>query len=550
MRHNQWNKVRRFKDILVILAKYGFDELLQRLDMPGAQWLRDITPIHREMGLYERIRCALEEIGPTFIKFGQIMSLRPDLLPRALLSELEKLQDTVPPDDFARIEQVLEENLEMPLREVFSVFDATPAAAASLSQVHRAVLRREGRIVSVKVQRPGVREKIISDLDMLEDFAGFLHNKVENLTPYDLPHLVQVVRRMLMKEIDFAVEARHLKTAAAYAAGTRVHIPAVFDRYSTRRVLVMEHVVGTRYKDILQASAIDARAVARQGLQAAIKQILEDGFFHADPHPGNLLVTQDMCLCIIDWGMVGRLTRTERFELIGLLKALVERDSEALTDSLLTLCLPPGDRIRPRDLERDLLEILDAFYAVPIKDVNIGELLLNITVLIRRHSLRLKPEMVIMIKALVTAEGSARLAYPNMDVASELKDSVGRLAVLRHRPEELLRRLRHLAAGLWSVQHDLPRRIQRLADKLERGDLNFRFQVNKIEALIHALENASNRLTVGIITGAVIMASSMIITTGIGPFIFGYPALGVIGYLLSVVLGIWIIITIIRNNRY
>ncbi len=543
-------KLSRFKDIISVLAKYGFDELLGRLDLPGSSLIRKVKPVDKEMGTYERIRCAMEDLGPTFIKFGQILSLRPDLLPKDFLHELEKLQDDVPAADFSKIEAIIESSLGHPIKEVFSVFDVKPIAVASLSQVHRAVLHREGSIVAVKIQRPNVEKMVTSDLDVLENFAVFLDNRMTDLKPYNLPNLVNVVRRTLVKEINFEEEARNMKIAATYAAETDIYIPEVIETYCSSRLLVMEYVNGTKYNNVSSASQIDGRAIARQGLRAAIKQTLEDGFFHADPHPGNLLVTDDMNLCIIDWGMVGRLTEKDRFELIDFLVALVDKDSEALVTRLLRLCHTSGRMIRVRALERDLLEILDTHYALPIKDINIAQLLLSITSLIRHHSLELRTDLLVMIKALVTAEGSARQLYPEMDAVAEIRDYVTLLAKRRYRPETMVRNLRHFLSNTLSGSQDLPMRIQRIIVKMERGELGFQFQLEKIEHLMKTLENSSNRLTVGIITGAIIMGSSMIITTGIGPHLFGYPALGVIGYLLSVILGLWLIVTILRNRKY
>jgi ubiquinone biosynthesis protein len=201
-------------------------------------------------------------------------------------------------------------------------------------------------------------------------------------------------------------------------------------------------------------------------------------------------------------------------------------------------------------MERELLDILDTYYAVPIKDMDIGQLLMSMTTLIRNHKLRLPTDLVIMIKALVTAEGSARQAYPELDVVSEIREYVSSLAIQRFKPETIWRNLRHSFSSIWAMQREIPRRIQQIIGKLDRGELAFRFQLDKLEQLVNSLENASNRLVTGIITGAIIMGSSMIITTGIGPYLFGFPALGVIGYLLSVVLGLWLIITILRTKKY
>jgi ubiquinone biosynthesis protein len=478
------------------------------------------------------------------------MSLRPDLLPNELLFELSKLQDEVPPVETSKIRTVVEKSLGQSIESVFSVFDNEPIAAASISQVHRAVLKKEGSIVVTKVQRPGIRKKIQADLDILESVAHRLHENSDDLRSYDLPNLVSVVRRNLISEIDFRIEAQNLRIARSFASQTDVYIPEVHHEYCSEQMLVMEYVQGEKIKDIDPGDKFDAQGLAKQGLNAAIKQILEDGFFNADPHPGNLLVTADIRLCIIDWGMVGHLTERDRYELIDLLKSVVDKDSDALVHVLLRLAKFDGEVIEYRALERELLYILNTYFAVPIRDVNIGQLLMAIVTLLRNYHLQLPPDLVIMVKALVTAEGTARLVYPELDVVSEAKNYVSRLAEQRFKPENLWRSFQSSVSSIWTSQRDIPRQLLHILSKLESGELGLHFHLDKLARLVNTLDNSSNRLTTGIIVAALIVGSSMIITTGVGPFIFGFPALGVIGYLISTVLGLWLVITILRTKKY
>jgi len=549
MQWNELQKIKRFKDIISTLTKYGFDDFVQRLEIPGAAIIRKIHPVEIEMGLFERIRCAMEDLGPTFVKMGQIMSLRSDLLPPEFLDELSKLQDEVPPSETDDIKATIEENIEQSIEDVFSVFNVEPLAAASLSQIHQAVLKQEGKIVCIKVQRPGIREKIQSDMAILETFINFVHQKFDELKSYDLPGLIKVVRSHLMKEIDFSIEARNMRIARSNADEGSIYIPAVYQDYCSEKILVMDFVQGTKLKDAVFPAQKDARQTALQGLKAGIFQILEDGFFHADPHPGNILIVDDGRTAIIDWGMVGRLTETERFELIDLLKGIVDKDSGSILRSLLVMCKSIGKDMDERALERDILDVLDAYYAVPIKDMHIGRLLMSLSNLLRTHRLQLPTNLVIMIKALVTAEGSARLIYPDLDVVSETRSLVHRLALKRYKPEVVWRRISQAFSSILNLQRELPAQLRQIVSKLDKGKLEMRFQLDELEQLVNSLENASSRLTTGIITGAIIMGSSMIITTGIGPHIFGFPALGVIGYIMSVLLGIWLIITILRSKR-
>ena len=540
----------RFKDIVVILMKYGFDDLIDRLEIPGMQLIKKMHKVDHEMGTFERIRRALEDLGPTFVKIGQIMSLRPDLIPPPLVAELSKLQDDVAPLEFSRIKAEVERSTGRSLEEIFSIFDSEPLAAASVSQVHRAVLKRDGLIACIKVQRPGIRSKIKRDLDILAALVGQLHERIETLRTYDLPNLVRVTRRTLLRELDFKREARNMKIARNYAAAhPEIIIPLVYEEYCNEHLLVMEFIQGTRVRDLKAEAFADPESLAKKGLRAAIRQILEDGFFHADPHPGNLLITEEECICLLDWGMTGRLSDRDRFELIDLLKSVVDNDGEAMLHALLHLG-SAQEVVDQRGLERELLDILDSYSAVPIKDMNIGQLLMAITELLRTYHLRLPPDLILMIKALVTAEGTARLMYPDLNVVSEARGYISGLAMERFKPESLWRDLRFTLSQILDLQQEAPMRLMRILNKADKGELSLGFRHENLEGLRNTLDNTINRLTFGIIIGAMIIGSSMIITTGVGPLLFGFPAMGVIGYIISGVLGLWLIYNILRHRKY
>jgi ubiquinone biosynthesis protein len=540
----------RFKEIVMILMKYGFEDLIDRLDMPGLKLIKRISRMDQGMGTFERIRHALEELGPTFVKFGQIMSLRPDLLPPRLIDELSRLQDDVAPVDISEIQEVVEEGTGRPLLETFSVFDATPLAAASISQVHRGALKKDGRIAGIKVQRPGIRSKMNTDLDILAMVAGRVHERMDELKSFDLPNLIQLIKRTLLRELDFKREALNMKIARSYAGeASEIYIPEVYEEYCTERILVMEYIQGSKLKDVTTATLSDPASLARQGLRAAIHQILEDGFFHADPHPGNVLITEDERICLVDWGMTGRLSERDRHRLIYLLKSVLDKDGEAMVHALLRIGHAEAS-IDQRALERELLDIVDSHFAVPVKDMNIGRLLMEITELLRTYRLGLPPDLVIMIKALVTAEGTARHIYPDLNVFVEAKEYISNLAIERFSPESLWRSLRFAASQFLSIQKELPNRLESILSKADRGELTLGFRHENLAGLRNTLDNITNRLTFGIIISAMIIGSSMIITTGIGPLLFGFPALGVIGYLISGVLGLWLVFNIIRKRKY
>lgn len=542
--------INRLKDIAKVMLRFGFEDLLERIDLPGVPMPQKEAPAEGHLTTEERIRRVLEELGSTFIKFGQIMSLRPDLLPASMIRELGKLQDDVGRVDFEAIKAVVEATYQTKLETVFAVFDPAPLAAASIAQVHKAVLRKEGAIVSVKIRRPDIRSTMEKDMDILDYIAGRLHANFEPLKVYDLPALVNHVRRTLRREMDLRREARNIAIARSHLKEERdIRVPAVYQAYSSESILVMEHIQGTQVKEIAFEDDDQARYFARLGLRTAVRQILDDGFFHADPHPGNMMVTADNRLCLIDWGMVGRLTERDRQELIALLQAILRRDSHGLMTALFRLGDVDGT-IDRRGLERELLDVVDSYYAVPLEEMNIGQLLMAIANIMREYRLKLHPDLLLMIKALVTAEGTARLIYPQLDVIAESRRDIERLARERFGLRRIWQAAKSSLPALFHHRREIPGRLLRIVQKVEAGDLRIQFAHTNLENLLNTLENITNRLTFAMITAAMIVGSSMIITTGVRPHIMGYPAIGVVGYFISAVMGLWLLFNIIRTRKY
>ncbi len=540
----------RFKDIVMTLFKYGFDDVVERFDLPGKMIIEKIYSPYEHMTTWQRIRYTLEELGPTFVKFGQVLSLRPDLIPPPLVLELQKLQDEVTAESYEDIREVLQKNLTKPIEEVFEIFEETPVAGASLAQVHRAVLKEGRQAVAVKIQRPGITQKIDTDLYILSVLAHKLHERMESMEIYNLPELVEEFKKNLMYELDFRRETRNMKISQGNLSQMKdIRVPGVYDEYCTEQMITMELIEGVRLKDLEPQTLHERESIARRGLQLTIKQVLEDGFFHADPHPGNIFIVDKKVICLLDWGTVGRLTQEIRFELTDLLKAVVERDSEGILEILLRIC-SHDEVVSERLLQREILDILDACHNVPLGEVNISELLFEITELLRKHRIRLPSDLAIMIKTLMTAEGTARQLYPGLNVVAEAEPFVEKLALDRWKPENLFRGFRRSLGRFYNLQKKVPVGLQRIVGKVDRGELTIQFQHKNLEELQGTLENIANRVTIGLIIAAMIIGSSMVITTGVRPFLFGYPAFGIVGYLISAVMGLWLIYNIIRARKF
>jgi ubiquinone biosynthesis protein len=541
----------RLKDMAFILAKYGFGDLLQRLDLPVKKLVHSISPqIDADMDVFQRIRLALEELGPTFVKFGQILSMRPDMLPLSMIRELTKLQDAVSPIPFEDVKAVLEQEFDTSLECIFQSFDPEPVAAASLSQVHKAIHPGAKRVVAVKVRRPGIVKTVETDLNILETLARQAHNNIDALQVYDLPAIVETCRRTLLREIDFSREARYIQIAKSkIEQASDILIPEVFTEYTTPRVLVTAFVKGTKITSDMDLPETDRKSLAAAGLRSAVLQILDHGFYHADPHPGNMVITSDNRLCLMDWGMVGRLTPDEKNDLLFLIRAAVDKDSKKVTEMLLNIATAQKT-VTVQQLEKDIMDIMDVYMSLPLKDIQMGQLLEDLVQVLKSHNLRLPPDMSIIVKAMITVEGTARILYPDLDVISEAEPHVRKLVSRQYSKGYLWQRLRNNLAAMWTLQKHLPDTLSTILKKIKHNELIIGFDHKNLSPLQKALENSFNRLTLGIVLGALIIGSSMIITTGVGPLLFGYPALGMSGYLISAILGLWLVITIIRGRDY
>jgi ubiquinone biosynthesis protein len=540
--------VGRLKDIVLILARYGFDDIADRLALPGKLLVHKAMRVDERLTTAERVRLALEELGPTFVKFGQVMSMRADLLPADWLHELRKLHAEVPPVPLAEIRPQIERDLRRPLEEVFVRFDETPIAAASLAQVHRAVLREERRAVAVKVQRPDIRDSIDADFAIMKTIANRLDQRMAGAAMFDLPKLVEEFRRTLFRELDYGREARNMRIFRANLDNSQsIRVPELFERLSSPTMIVMELVDGVSLSDVPAGEPERRRKLARLGLQGIIRQVFRDGFFHADPHPGNIVVGPEDTLYMLDCGMVGRVTEETRFRLTDLIQATIGRDPERLVNVLLDLT-EEHERIDRQALQLDVLDILDAYHSVPLEKLRLGRFLSEVADLLNRHKLRLPENLTMVLKTLITAEGVARELHPGLDVVSELRPLISQLVAEHYKPENLWRSVRSQLSLFWSLQRRLPKRLSHIVEKLERGELTMRFEHENLEKLQHTLDNIASRLTVAIIIAAMLIGSSLIVTAQVGPTLFGFPALGVIGYTISGLLGLWIVFSILRSG--
>ena len=539
----------RVKEIFAVFARHGFADLLNQLDLPAGipRRFRSAPRPHRSK--WERIRLAAEELGPAWVKFGQLLSMRPDLIPHPLILELRKLQNAVPPLPFAEIRESLIEELEGEPAEVFAEFQEVPIAAASLAQVYFARLREDNAPVAVKVQRPGIARLIRADLDLATWIAHQLHQRIDGLHPFDLPSVVEAVKEGVERELDFRREARN----QTYFNEINPHpelvfAPIVYHDYTTAKVLVMERIDGTPVgPDAVTPEK--AHAIAAAGAQSIVHQVLIDGFFHADPHAGNVLIGPDGRLCFLDWGLAGHLTRRLRYALADFWIAAVEGDAERVVRIAAELA-PPGARTDLREMEKDVTLALREELNFAIGRQELGRAMLKLLFVFGDHGIPLSRDYAMMAKSVLAIEEVGRALDPKFDLREHAGPVLKQLFRQRTGPRSMARRSSEFIRSTLSGLQELPAAVQRLVRRFEHDDITVNLQHKGLEDLDDAIKTASNRITLGVVSGSLIIGSSMIVTTGIRPLLFGYPALGIIGYLLSAMVGFYIIWDIVRHGGH
>lgn len=539
-----------------MLAAYGFGSILASLNIEKyiiltRKLLRSRgVPSARRMTQWERLRHALEELGPTFIKLGQFMSNRPDILPGALIAELEKLQDSVAPFPAKEAVAILERELGRPVSEVFARFEEQPCASASIAQVHKAVLR-SGDEVAVKIQRPRIVDRIAEDIGILGHLASLAERSYRPLQRLRPTQLVEEFRRMLDKELDFAVESSHIaRFRKDFEHDHKIMAPAVYGALSTRRVLVTEFVHGVGVLDLerLRAMGLDTREIARRGAEAMLKQIFDFGFFHADPHPGNILVQEDGTICFLDFGAVGILPPSLRHHLGLILYGVVTKDSQRIIKTLALLTHEPLHDMPA--LEYDLTEFIEEYSLAQLREVNVGDILRRFTRIIVDHELTIIPGFYVLLRAIVTTEGVGYRLDPEFNMVSYLEPYVKRL--IRHAPRApyFAYDTYFLALDIAGLIKDLPFETRELLRQARTGQLKVQFEHRGLESMVTAHTQLVNRLVFSIVLAALIIGSSVVVHSGLPPHFYGVPAFGIIGFALAALIGFGLLFAMLRKRRW
>jgi len=546
----------RLHEIASVMIRYGWGDLVRVLGISGALE-RAGRVLHwqstSEMSQLEapvRIRRALEELGPTFVKLGQVLATRVDMFPPHWIAEFEKLHSQVPAVPYDILHPYLVAALKGEPSEVFGEFDPVPLAAASIAQVHRATLK-DGTPVVVKIRRPGIEAVIRSDLRIMEHAARLLESEMPDSRRYDPVHIVSQFRRSLSRELDLAKEARNIdQFSRHFADDPLVKIPRVYWEFTNDRVNVQEQMIGMVgvVPDKLRAHGLDPKLLATRGADTVLRMVLEHGYFHADPHPGNVLFLPDNRIGLIDFGMVGMLTQTRRNQIVDLLHALSLKDEQALLQVLLDWS---GESVGDEDrLAYDVTELLQSYDDLQLKDVKIAALLNDITALMRDNNLLLPADLILLFKTLISLEGLGQQLDPEFHMIDHVTPFVERVIQQRYTPQALLKRGRKSVREALDVVANLPRDLQHLLRDVRRGRVKIDLDLKRLDHFGHQLDRASNRLTMGLLTASLVIGSSIIMTVEGGPKLFGLPLFGLLGFLIAFLNSLWIIFSIWRSGKH
>ena len=548
---------KRLVEIVRVLARHGFGEVVTRLHLLDAIPARLATGLRltpesakQQASRGERLRAVLVELGPTYVKLGQVLSTRPDLIPPDICADLETLQDRVPPVSNEEAAQVILAELGRDPAGAFGSFDETPIASASISQVHRATLK-DGAAVAVKVQRPGIASLIESDTELLGSIAEWLVERGIDTPGFDPVGTVEEFSRSVRRELDFVHEARALERFTRNFDGSDiVHFPTVYSDLSTPRVLTMEWIAGISLRDMdkLRRDGHDFGRIAHNGVEVVLKQVFEHGLFHGDPHPGNIFVLPGDVICLIDCGMVGQLMPDDTERFADLLLAVFRKDTSQATSAVLELTETAG-AIDRKALERDIHEFTESDAERMMEGLAFGEALNRVVGILHQHGLVLPPRYTLLIKALATIEQVGRNLDPSLDIASQIRPYVEELLKRRYSARRVAS---DVSAAMWDMVRlgrSLPADVRELVGSFKHDGFKIALRPEDIHRLTDAQERSSNRVAFGMIIGSLIIGSSLLMQLSRGPNFLGLPVIGLVGYLIAAVLGLGMIFSMWRSRR-
>jgi ubiquinone biosynthesis protein len=551
-----YRHLNRYRQILQILFKYGFDDLIDRLGIE--QYLeiglkiisrRKRKDIKR-LSQAERIREVLVELGPTFIKMGQVLSTRTDLIPLEYILELSKLQDRVPPFSYDQVCQIFDEEFGKSPEELFQSFEKEPEGSASIGQVHKAQLFSD-ELVAVKVQRPGIKKIIEIDLEILMHLATLAEKHLEEFEAHRPTKIIKEFARSLERELDYSIEAVHIERFnRQFADDQTIYVPKVYRDLSSKCILVMEYVSGIKATEIerIREKGYDLKKLARRGTDLVMKQIFVHGFFHADPHPGNVWVLPNDTICFLDFGMMGRITTRERDDFVNLAMQVVQQDEHKTTSALLKI-LTYQEEPNREELERDIANFIEDNINRSLKEVNAAELMQHLLTIVRRYNLSIKSSYYMMLKALAGIEIVGKTWDPDFQVIERAEPFIRRIYLRRFHPKHIAKEMFASGSEFINLVKTIPDDMGTLLTLAKKGKIKIQFEHHRLDDLQSTFDRVSNRISYAIVLAALVIGSSLIVHSDIPPKWNEIPVIGLVGFLVAGIMGFVLLWSILRRGQ-
>jgi ubiquinone biosynthesis protein len=551
-----YRHLNRYRQILTVLFKYGFGDLIDTLKIEQyiEVGLQMISRKRRErlekLSRAERVRMALEELGPTYIKLGQVLSTRPDLVPVEFVNEFSKLQDKVPPFSFEAVVQSIETEFKRPWEIAYAQLDPEPLASASIGQVHRARLH-SGEEVVVKIQRPGIEKIVEVDLEIMLHLATLAERHIEELAFHRPIKIVEEFAKSIEKELDYTIESTSMeRVAGQFLDDPAVYVPKVYRAHSTQRILTIEFVDGIKVSNTekLLREGYDRELITQRGADILFKQIFSFGFFHADPHPGNIFVLPGDVICLIDFGMMGALDRATRENFVSLVEGIIARDEPRTAAILLKLTdwEDEPDRI---ELEKDIADFVNRHLYRPLEEVRLSKVLQHLLDLATKNRMRIQPDLFLMIKALTQVETIARMLHPEFDLMTAAEPFIKEVKLARFKPARLFGDLSQLAEQSYEFLTDFPKDLLEISHALRQRKMSLTLVLKDLDKMLCTHDQISNRISFAIIIAALIIGSALIVISNTPPLFHGISMIGLIGFLAAGFMGVWLLVAIIRKGR-
>lgn len=539
----------RYKEIISIFIIFGFSDIVSQIPI-----LKNFKPLYSlaqkyhgkpltEYTRYQRIRMMLEELGATFVKFGQILSNRHDILDKKLIKELAKLQSEVKPFESEKVLEIIETEFGDKAENIFSYFDETPSASASISQMHKALLK-SGESVAVKIKRPGIAEQINTDIEILFDIAKLIEKHVPSLAVSSPVSIVQAFKEQITKELSFTYEKNNVKRFYKYFENDKtICIPKVYDEYTSQNILTLEYIDGIKISEIKNVPNVDVKVVTDRLVNAMLYQIFEHNFFHADPHPGNLFVMQNNVVAFIDFGMVGLITPSIKKSLVEMISSIYSEDYNRFSHAIINLT----KKKEISDFEsfnNRIYELIQKYISMTLEDIKLEEAFYEVIDIVHKYNLELDPYLVIMLKTAVILEGVGRYLDKDFKVIERISPFIKKYMQDRMKPTSVLKQLKTFLFDTQTTIRLMPAQINEALNTVKKGSMKIQFEHKGLEGLATMLDSVANRLSYSIVLASIIISSGLIVHAKIPPFIFGdIPIIGMAGFLISAVMGFLLIAT-------